>query len=103
MQVLSRGEVVGEFSDVMPDMWYLEGKFTPFDSPAGARFFAAASALSLSETMYDHERAIRSIIRESPDAAGIAFLVMSLSNGSLFGRRVFGQSAVEWIAAHVPE
>jgi hypothetical protein len=30
-------------------------------------------------------------------------VVLSLSVGSLFGRRVFERAAVEWVAAHVPE
>jgi hypothetical protein len=37
MDVLNRGEVVGQLDELVPDMWYLEGRFTPVDTPAGAR------------------------------------------------------------------
>jgi hypothetical protein len=101
--VLNRGEVVGRLVDAVPDMWYLEGRFVPADTPAGARFVAAASALDVQVTFHDHARAIQSILRESPEDEGTMFIVLSLSEGSLFGRRVFERPAVEWAAVHVPE
>lgn len=103
MDVFNRGEVVGQLTDWMPDMWYLEGKFTPAESEAGARFAAAASALNL-RTAYDNpKRAIRALLREAPDDEGTVFVVMSLPDGRLFGRRVFRLEAVRWVIQHVPE
>ena len=103
MEVLNRGEVVGRLDDAIPDMWYLEGRFTPAHTPAGARFVAAASALNVRVTYHDHTRAVRSLLRESPEDEGTMFVVLSLSGGSLFGRRVFERAAVAWAADHVPE
>jgi hypothetical protein len=103
MDVLNRGEVVGRLADWIPDMWYLGGRFTSINSPAGVRFAAAASALDL-RTVYDgHTHGIRALLRETPDDAGTVFIVMSLAEGRLFGRRVFEPEAVKWVAANVPE
>jgi len=103
VDVVNRGEIVGRLTDWMPDMWYLEGNFNPADSEAGARFAAAALALDLRTAYDDHTRAIRVLLRESPDDEGTVFVVMSLSEGRLFGRRVFEPSAVRWAVEHVPE
>jgi hypothetical protein len=103
VDVLNRGEVVGQLDDAMPDMWYLEGRFTPADTAAGARFAAAASALEVRATYHDHTLAIRSLLRESADDAGTVFVVLSLTDGRLFGRRVSEREAVQWATANVPE
>lgn len=103
MEVLNRGEVVGWLDDAIPDMWYLEGRFTPADAPAAARFVSAASALDVRVTYGDYTRAIRSILRESSESEGTMFVVLALSEGRLFGRRVCERSEIEWIVADVPE
>ena len=94
MDVLNRGEVVGHLTDCVPDMWYLDGRFTPADTAAGARFVAAASALDARIAHGDPTRGIRVLLREAPDEEGSVFIVMSLSEGHLFGRRVFDPEAI---------
>jgi hypothetical protein len=103
MQVLNRGDVVGTLSDEMPDMWFLEGAFTPSDTQRAREFVAAAESLDLNQAMTEPTRAIRAELRESPEQSGTTFIVMSLSEGRLFGRRVFDPAAVEWTLANVPE
>lgn len=103
MDVLNRGEVVGQLIDPMPDMWYLEGQFMPGNTPAGARFAAAASALDVKIAFHDPTRGIRAMLRESPDDKGTLFIVMSLSEGCLFGRRVIEPDAAAWVHANVPD
>jgi hypothetical protein len=103
VEIVNRGEVVGHLSDWKPDMWYIEGRFVPADSQAGARFAAEASALDLRAAFDDHSRGIRAQLRESPSDVGTTFVVMSLANGQLFGRRVFESKAVQWVLANVPE
>jgi hypothetical protein len=103
VEVVNRGEVVGKLTDWMPDMWYLEGNFTPAETSAGLQFARAASALDVRSAYNDQTRAIRALLRESPGDVGTVFLVMSLAEGRLFGRRVFERAAVQWALEHVPE
>lgn len=102
VEVLSGGELVGSLIDPRPDMWYLEGVFLPSDTPAGVRFAAAAAALDIRAAMADPTRGIRVEIREPPNDARTTFVVMSLSDGSMFGRCVFHPRAVEWTIENVP-
>jgi hypothetical protein len=84
-------------------MWYLQGQFTPANTSAGARFAERASVLELQSTYKDPSGAIRTLLKESPNNEGTIFLVMSLSEGIMYGRSVFDPMAVEWANAHVQE
>lgn len=84
-------------------MWYLDGKFIPSSTPHGERFVATATALDLNISSKDHTQAIRVMLRDSPNDEGALFVVMSLSEGRLFGRYVVDQEAVQWAIANVPE
>ncbi len=103
MHVLNRGEIVGTLSDSQPDMWYLEGTFAPVDTPNARRFVAAASALDVRAVEADPTQGLRALLQDAPDQPGTTFVVMSLSDGRLFGRCVFKPEAVEWANANVPE
>ena len=103
MLVVCRGDVVGTLADAVPDMWFLEGTFSPGDSPGARRFAAAAAALDATEALADPTKAILASLRESPGGGDTTFIVMSLSGGRLFGRRVFDRAAIEWAEANVPE
>jgi len=103
MHVINRGEIVGTLSDLVPDMWYLSGKFAVADTANGNRFLSAVSKLAIQTTYGDHSKAIRATLRESMDDPGTVFVVMSLQEGDLFGRRVFEQDAVNWVLKNVPE
>ena len=50
--------------------------------------------------------AIRTLVATSV-AIGLVlvsvFVVLSISQGRLFGRRVFKRAAVQWVVEHVPE
>src|SRR6266542_1481889 len=96
VDVLNRGEVVGQLTDAIPDMWYFEGRFTPLDTAAGARFAAAASALDPRLAYKDPSKAIRALLRESPEDEGTVLLVMSFTENRLFGRCVYDREAVQW-------
>lgn len=96
MNIINCGEIVGKLTDVVQDMWYMEGTFTPTDSA----FAAKASTLNASD---DYTKGIRTLIREFPDSEGVTFIVLSLSGDKLFGRCVFEESAVQWVNEHVPE
>ncbi len=103
MFVLHRGEVVGELTEEMPDMWYLEGQFVPSVTPAGAQFAMRAQALVPRTALENPTQAIRTRLVETTDDPGVLFVVMSLAEGRLFGRRVFEKRAVEWAERNVPE
>ena len=103
MEVVSRGIVVGELTEAVPDMWYLSGRFIVAVSKEGSRFYSAATALDLRTAYSDPARALRVSLRETMDDTSTLFIVMSLADGELFGRRVFDHDAVEWVLKNVPE
>ncbi len=103
MLVLHRGEVVGELSDEIPDMWFLEGRFAPSGTPAGHRFVARATTLDRRAALEDPTLALRVRLADTPTDRGTLFVVMSLADERLFGRRVFQKEAVEWAETNVPE
>jgi hypothetical protein len=39
------GKLVGHFSNIIPDMWYLEGDWLPTDTPEATEFHSAISHL----------------------------------------------------------
>src|SRR5215204_4483644 len=45
------GETVGFMEDPMPDMWYLEGKWFPNDSPRTIEFLKLTQNLNLQESI----------------------------------------------------
>lgn len=102
-QVLSRGEIVGELIDAIPDMWYLEGAFAPMQTQAAERFVQAASSLDAKAVDQNPKTGIRVLVRDNPDAEPTVFLVMSLSGGRLFGRLVLAREAVDWALKNIPE
>jgi hypothetical protein len=104
VEVVNRGEIVGRLTDfVVLDGWYLEGTFIPVRFDAAARFVSAASALDFGKTYDDHTQGVRALLRELPGEEGSLFVVMSLSEGRLFGRRLFEPAAVRWTQVHVRE
>ena len=102
VDVLSGGELVGSLTDPRLDMWYLEGAFSPLDTPKGMSFASMAAALDPRAAMSDPTRGIRVEIREHPNDVRMTFIVMALSDGRLFGRCVFDPRAVAWTNRHVP-
>jgi len=103
MEIHNRGSLVGRLTNAIPDMWYLEGQFTPAETEEGTAFAGRASKLDLRNAMDDPKQAIRVVLREPNGETDTLFLVMGLTGNRLFGRRVFQAEAQQWAVANVPE
>lgn len=58
----------------------------------GFAFRDTASAFDIQVAFYDHAKGIRTMVR---DSAEVIFVIVSLTNGIIFGRRVFEFEAAE--------
>lgn len=87
MNLIYRGDALGTVAQCVPDMAYLERRFARGNNAAGAAFTSAAVSLD-ERSSFEKCEGIETILKESPDGPGMVFLVMSLHNGSLFGRRM---------------
>ena len=101
IQVRWRGEVVGTLSEGVPDMWYVDGVWTPADTPLASQFAAKAKVLDPKVVWRDSTKGIRIELGEG-GVLGDA-LAVSLANGRLLVRRVIAEAAVAWLRANVPE
>lgn len=103
MEIFSRNRLVGRLDDPIPDMWYLEGHFTPAETEAGEAFAERARQVDTPVALIDHTKAIRAVLQETTDRTNIHFVILGLRGDRMFGRRVIGTEAERWTLANVPE
>ena len=103
LKVHWRGNDVGKMSDLQPDMWYVDGSWTPTSTPESDAFEALVGEFNVKSVMDDPTKGTRIMIFDSndPDHSGTDALVCSLSDGRLFIRRVHKPEAVEWLRNNV--
>ena len=86
---------VGLLHRAVPDMWYLEGDFVPANTTAANAFVEAAECLDPKVVYKDLTRGIPVELRSQDDTLESNAVVLSLSQGRLFVRRVFDRPARE--------
>jgi hypothetical protein len=101
IQVRWRGEVVGTLSEVVPDMWYIEGVWNPAATPRASEFAAKAGLLDPKVVLGDPTKGFRIEVEDGGSLGGA--LVLSLADGRLFIRRVLEEIAIKWLRSTVSE
>src|SRR5580658_2493590 len=80
--IISRGETVGILTEARPDMYFLEGKFTPSASVAGQDFTARASMLDPRAVLRDYTKGIRvEVISSASETARRWPVVITMLDG----------------------
>jgi hypothetical protein len=105
MDVIWRGNVVGQLNDAVPEMWYLEGSWQPLPTEPAKEFEQRARGLDAKAVMVNPSQGLRILLADHEEdlAQQTLCIVFSLHDGRLFVRRVFAEKAIRWARENVPE
>lgn len=85
-----KGELVGELLKPIPDMWYLEGTFKPYQGQGAKAFENIARKLDPKTIFTNHQMGgrIEYSSYKEPDVKRYPAIVLSLDNNNLVIRRM---------------
>jgi hypothetical protein len=100
--IVWKGITVGALREAVPDMWYLDGRFEPTSTPQAALFCSRAGALDGRKVFADLTQGLLVELTSVDGVPECAAVVLSLTDGRLWMRRVFEQTVVERLRKECP-
>lgn len=100
--VLWKNEIIGQLTNVTPDMSYLEGTWQPNASKLSKKFTKLVAGFDAISVITDPTLGVRAIL-EGQKSNKIPIVVIGLDQRTLTVKLVVSESAIEWLIQNVPE
>ncbi len=101
LNIIWRGQKVGRIENCIPDMWYLEGNWILDKTAIANDFEKLVLSFDPKQVMRDPTKGTRVILVDEDNLGETHALIHSLTDGSLFLRRVFHDDAIKWLLENI--